>query len=97
MIYAKQEPTREAVLSLTYGENNEEPMLIWLEKPKREKDISKIDAYVLFNTTYLVSNYEKELQFIQGGFKAKAWDYIQCFREDYRRYPNECLTTLIVM
>lgn len=89
LIFAKK-PNGELVESITYGENDVETMIAWIDL-WREKgvDASKeVDAYVLFNSTLCMDDYKKEFQVIHGGFKAKIWGDISCFRDGKEQCPG---------
>jgi len=80
----------KAILSLTYGENDVEPKYIWY-KFVREKnwDTNNIDAYILFNSSFIVQD-DIVIQLIHGGFKAAMWNPLGCFKASTP--PKYCLT-----
>jgi len=88
LIFAKK-PNGELVRSITYGENDVEPMIAWIDLwKKKEADVSKIDAYVLFNSTLRMFDYKKKFQVIHGGFKAEIWGDISCFKDSKGQCPK---------
>jgi len=90
MIFAKK-PNGELVRSITYGENDVEPMIAWIDlwsNERGEVDVSKIDAYMLFNSTLCMDDYKKKFQVIHGGFKAEIWGDISCFGDGKEQCPK---------
>jgi len=85
-----QTPKGVLVKSITYGENDVETSLAWLNLPSEEfgevTPGKSVDAYVLFNSTFNMRNYGV-FQVIHGGFKAKDWNDISYFKENIE--PNE--------
>jgi len=83
LIFARTSDGR-LVESITYGEDDVETTLAWLEIPFKEfgeeTPRNSVDAYVLFNSTFYMEDYEIDFQVIHGGFKAEEWDDISCFR-----------------
>jgi len=97
LIFAKK-PSGELVRSITYGENDVEPMIAWIDLCSKEGkvDVSeivkhvKIDAYVLFNSTLRMDDYYgEEFQVIHGGFKAEIWGDISFLRGYKEQYPGD--------
>jgi len=75
------------ILSLTYGEDDAEPKYIWYNFVKEKKwgwNTSNVDAYVLFNSSFIVKD-DIDIQLIHGGFKAVMWNPLGCFK-DSRNY-----------
>jgi len=90
LIFAKK-PDGELVRSITYGENDVETMAAWIDlwsNERGEVDVSKIDAYVLFNSTLRMDDYKKGFQVIHGGFKAEIWGDISCFKDSKEQCPK---------
>jgi len=77
--------------SITYGENDVEPKILWYHLIKEMRlDTSKIDAYVLFNSTFRIADEEcMDLQILHGGFKATMWNPPGCFEASTP--PEYCL------
>jgi len=82
--------TKNLSTSITYGENDVEPLYLWL-KIVQERCLSgeDIDAYVLFNSTFYIEELKAAFQIIHGGFKALMWNPISCY--DPQRYGGYCL------
>jgi len=91
LIYALKEEGGETkfILSLTYGEDDAEPRHIWYNFVKeREWSTNNIDAYVLFNSTFIIQD-GIDIQLIHGGFKAVMWNPLSCFKASTP--PEYCL------
>jgi len=91
LIFA-QAPNVGLVKSITYGENDVETMLAWLDIPFKqfgeETPKNSVDAYVLFNSTFLMRDYGISFQVIHGGFRAKDWNDISYFRNNAAQNPG---------
>ncbi len=90
LIYAQKNEEDKITLSLTYGENDIETILSWIIIPEKiEIDPNTIDAYVFFNTTFVINNdYKYHIQLIHGGFKVDAYDYIRNFKYYFENNNN---------
>jgi len=89
LVFAKRE--NAIIESITYGENDVETKLLWYHFIEWKRlDTSKIDAYVLFNSTLRIADEEcRDLQILHGGFKAIMWNPLGCFKDSAP--PNYCL------
>jgi len=88
LIFARR-PNGELVESVTYGEDDPEPRCLWLRDPSDHcgnfAPKNKTDAYVFFNSTFVMRDYGIDFQVIHGGFKAEGWKDISEFRENIDR------------
>jgi len=74
------ESIRDVQLSATYGENDVEAEVAWLKTLVDNKlDVTGVDAYVIFNSTFYIDDLNIDLQMIHGGFKALHWSHLGCY------------------
>jgi len=87
--YEETESIRDMQLSATYGENDVEAYVSWLEALVENKaDTTNVDAYVIFNSTFYIDDLNIDLQIIHGGFKASHWSPLGCYIDSSR--PDLC-------